>query len=262
MKKIVSLSAAALLLAACSDATAPNATNTTPLDAKDSPPTITVTGNLTSDTYTFDDGTFSGSAGTTFTVEDLDGGFGASSPPIISAYNDAANKFIGRLDNHELDLIVPNGGSKYSVTFDLIIIGSWDGDGQQSGKEFGADLWSVGLACTPGGAIVQNLLTTTFSNQKTVQQSYPNVWRDGRGGATAGTGALSIDALGFRNDPTSHTPQFSSYGDTEYRLSFAGVNPCGAGSPLYVLFTVPNASLQSNYDESWGVDNLTIKTDS
>lgn len=261
MKRIVSLSAAALLLAACSDATAPG-TNATPLDAKDSPPTITVSGNLTNDSYTFDEGTFSGAAGSTFTVEDLDGGFSAAAPSLTTAYNDASNGFIGRLDNHELDLIVTNGGSKFSLTFDLYIIGSWDGDGQQSGKAFGADLWSVGIACTPGGAIVQNLLTTTFSNQKTVQQSYPNEWRDGRGGAPAGTGALSLDALGFRDDPTVHTPLFSSYGDTEYRLSFSGINPCGAGSPLYVLFTVPNASLQSNYDESWGVDNLTIKTDS
>lgn len=260
MKRLVSLSAAALLVAACSDSTSPTS-GIAPVDAKSSPPPISVTGNLTNDSYTFDEGTFSGAAGSTFTVEDLDGGFSAAAPSLTTAYNDASNGFIGRLDNHELDLIVTNGGSKFSLTFDLYIIGSWDGDGQQSGKEFGADLWSVGVACTPGGTIVQNLLTTTFSNQKTVQQSYPNAWRDGRGGAPAGTGALSLDALGFRDDPTVHTPLFSSFGDTEYRLSFAGINPCGAGSPLYVLFTVPNAELQSNYDESWGVDNVTIKTD-
>jgi hypothetical protein len=261
MKRLVSLFAAALLVAACSDSTAPTASNVTPTGTKSSPPTISVTGNLTNDTYTFDDGSFSGFGGSSFNVEDLDGGFGTSSPPITAAYNDAANKFIGRLDNHELNLVVPNGGSKFSVTFDLYIIGSWDGDGQQSGKEFGADLWSVGVACTNGGAVVQNLLTTTFSNQKGVQQTYPNAWRDGRGGAPAGTGALSTDALGFKDDPTSNTPLFSSFGDTEYRLSFAGINPCGAGSPLYLIFTIPNAGLQSNYDESWGVDNVTIKTD-
>jgi hypothetical protein len=260
MKRRVSLFAAALLVAACSDSTAPTS-NVTPVDTKSSPPPITVTGNLTSDTYTFDDGSFSGSAGTSFNVEDLDGGFGTFSPPIIGAYNNPANKFIGRLDNHELNLVVPNGGSKFSLTFDLYIIGSWDGDGQQSGKQYGVDLWSVGVACTSGGAIVQNLLTTTFSNQKAVQQSYPNAYNDGRGGNKAGEGAYAVDALGFRNDPTSNTPVFNSFGDTEYTLSFAGINPCGAGSSIFVVFTIPNAGLQSNYDESWGVDNLTIKTD-
>jgi hypothetical protein len=264
MKRLVSLSAAALLFAACSDSTAPTsaASSLTPVDVKSSPPALTVSGNLTNDSYAFDDGSFSGSAGTSFNAEAMHGGFGASAPPIIGAFNNASNKFIGRLDNHRLNLVVPNGGSKFSATFDLYIIGSWDGDGQQSGKQYGVDVWSVGLACSNGGAVVQNLLSTTFSNQKTVQQSYPNNYNSGRGGSKAGEGAWGADALGFINDPSSHTPQFTSYGDTEYRLSFSGINPCGVGTPLYLVFTVPNGTLQSNYDESWGVDNVSIKTDS
>jgi hypothetical protein len=260
MKYLVSLSTAALLLAACSDATAPNA-SVDAVNTKSSPPPISVAGNLTNDSFTFDDFSISGAAGTSFNVESLDGGFGVSSPPLISAYNNASNMFIGRLDNDRLNLVVPNGGSKFSLTFDLYIIGSWDGEGQQSGKQYGVDLWSVGLACTSGGAVVQNLLTTTFSNQKTVQQSYPNAYNSGRGGNTATEGSFAVDALGFRNDPSSHTPADMSYGDSEYRLSFAGINPCGAGAPLFAVFQVPNAGLQSNYDESWGVDNLVIKTD-
>ena len=52
-----------------------------------------------------------------------------------------------------------------------------------------------------------------------------------------------------------------SAGDSWYKLSFTGLNPCGNGAPLYLVFSVPNAGLQSNYDESWGVDNVQIMTD-
>ena len=50
-------------------------------------------------------------------------------------------------------------------------------------------------------------------------------------------------------------------GDTWYKLHFTGVNPCGAGNPIFLQFSVPGATLQSNYDESWGIDNVHIMTD-
>ena len=50
-------------------------------------------------------------------------------------------------------------------------------------------------------------------------------------------------------------------GDTWYKMHFTGENPCGAGNPMYFVWTVPLADLQSNYDESWGLDNVVIKTD-
>jgi hypothetical protein len=260
MNKFFSLSAAALLLAACSESTAPTSGLQTS-DFRQPPGLLDVSGTLTNDTFTFDDGTFSSSAGTAFTLEDLDGGFGAAAPSFAAVYNDASNKFIGRLDNHRLGLIVPNGGSKFALSFDLYIIGSWDGDGQQSGKQWGADVLDAGIACSPAGPSVATLMHTTFSNQKTVQQSFPGTYNNGRGGGPAFRGAYAVDALGFVNDPTSHTPQDMSAGDSWYKLSFSGLNPCGGGNPLYLVVTVPNANLQSNYDESWGIDNLTIKTD-
>jgi hypothetical protein len=260
MKPLFTLSLAALVVAGCSESTSPTS-DLAPSYAKPSDPVVTVAGTLTNDSFNFNDGTFSGAAGTSFFIQDLDGGFGAAAPTFAAVYNDPTNRFIGRLDNHKLGLSVTNGGSKYSISFDLYIIGSWDGDGQQSGKQWGADIWSAGIACTPTGLAVANLMTTTFSNQKTVQQSYPDQYNLGRGGGPAFTGAFAVNALGFINDPTSHTPQDMSAGDSWYKLSFAGTNPCGAGNPLYLVFTVPNANLQSNYDESWGVDNVVIKTD-
>lgn len=259
MKPLFSLSLAALIVVGCSESTSPTS-NLAPDYAKpSSDPGFTVAGTLTNDSFSFDDGTFSSAAGSSFFIEDLDGGFGASAPTLAGVYNNASNRFIGRLDNHKLGLAVANAGSRYSIDFDLYVIGSWDGNGKQSGKQWGADIWSAGVACSPNGAAVQNLITTTFSNQKTVQQSFPDSY--GNGGSPAFRGAFAVDALGFINDPTSHTPQFSSAGDSWYKMSFKGNNPCGGGNPLYLVFTVPNANLQSNYDESWGVDNVSIKTD-
>ena len=261
MKKLVLLSAAVLAVAACSDTTAPDAA----LDARYAKPVPpsgpTVDGNLTNDTFAFEDGSISGAAGTSWALNDLEsGGFAIAAPGIVSAWNNSTH-FLGRVDNHEMFLIVPNGGSVWSIDFDLYIIGSWDGQGQQAQNgAFGQDIWRLAIRCSVDAAPATVLMETDFSNQHTVQQSYPG-WATQKGGKKAGTGSYGIDLLGFRNDPSVHTPQFRSYGDTEYHMSFAGENPCGAGNPMVFAFTVPDAGLQSNYDESWGVDNLTIKTD-
>lgn len=261
MKTLVLLSAAVLAAAACSEATAPPA-DLAPRSAKpSSDPGISVAGNLTNDTFSFDDGTFSSSAGSTFTVEALSGGFGASSPNIASVYNNASNKFLGRANNHRVVLIVPNGGSTYDISYDLYILGSWDGNGKQSGKQYGVDMWSSQIACSAGGPAAQTLIETTFSNQKTVQQSYPAAYGANGSGNKAGEGAFAVDALGFKEDPSNHTPLFQSMGDTWYKLNFRGANPCGPGNAIFFVWTVPDGDLQSNYDESWGLDNVIVKTD-
>ena len=260
MKSPLALSLAVLAIAACSDGNSPTST-LTPSEAKSTDPGFTVSGTLTNQMYTFDDGTFSGADGGTFTVESTAGGFGASAPSLGQVFNNASNKFIGRLDNHRVNLIVPNGGSRYDISYDLYIIGSWDGNGKQSGKDFGVDIWQNNIACSPTGPAVATLIRTTFSNQKTVQQAFPHNYGEGGGTNKAGANAFAIDALGFVNDPTSHTPEFQSFGDTWYKLHFTGLNPCGAGNPIYLQWSVPGATLQSNYDESWGVDNVQILTD-
>ncbi len=261
MKQLFLISAAVLVATACSETTGPTS-DLAPRSAKPSTdPGISVAGNLTNDAFTFDDGTFSSSAGSVFTIEALNGGFGASSPNIAAVFNNNANKFLGRANNHKVVLIVPNGGSAFDISYDLYVIGSWDGNGKQSGKQYGVDLWQSSIACSATGAAVQTLLETTFSNQKTVQQSYPAAYGGNGSGKKAGEGAFAIDALGFVNDPTVHTPQFQSVGDSWYKLNFKGQNPCGAGNPIYFVWTVPDGDLQSNYDESWGLDNVFVKTD-
>ena len=260
MKPLSLLSVVTIAIVACTDSTSPTS-NLATRDGKSTGGTFTVSGSLTNDAFPFDDGTFSSSAGSTFTVESLTGGFGASAPNLGSVFNNASNKFIGRVDNHRINLIVPNGGSAYDISYDLYIIGSWDGNGKQSGKQYGVDIWENSIACSPTGPAVATLIRTTFSNQKTVQQSYPHNYGAGGGSNKAGDGAFAVNALGYINDPTSHTPQFESVGDTWYKLHFTGVNPCGAGNAIFLQFSVPGATLHSNYDESWGIDNVHIMTD-
>ena len=262
MKQLVLLTAAALAVAACSETTAP----VSDLDSRYAKPTApsgpTVVGNLTTDTYSFEDNSIAGAAGTSWAVDDLEsGGFSISAPDVVTAYNNST-KFLGRVDNHTLFLVVPNGGSTWSLAFDLYIIGSWDGQGQQAQHgAFGQDIWRLAIRCSPAAAPVAVLLETDFSNQLTVQQSYPRSASQ-KGGSKAATGAYGTDLLGYVDDPAVHTPLFRSFGDSEYHMSFSGSNPCGAGNPMYFAFTVPDAGLQSNYDESWGLDNVLIKTDS
>lgn len=262
MKTPFPLALVAIAVAACTEPTSAPPSALALSAQKGVPQGGTVLGNLTNNTFEFDDGTIDASDGATFTVDDLNpGGISAAAPNIASVFNATANRFLGRLDNHKARLIVPNGGSTYSVSYDLYIIGSWDGNGKQSGKQWGPDIWENSIACTPDGAPVTTLLRTTFSNQKTVQQSYPKAYGAAGSGNRAGDGAFASDALGFKNDPTVNTPIFDSYGDTWYKMSFTGTNPCGAGNAMYLLWSVPGATLQSNYDESWGVDNVSIKTD-
>ena len=263
MKHLATLSAAVLFLAACSEATAPTSDLTVREGKPTSEPGITVTGNLTNDSYTFEDFGISGASGTSWAADNLgDGVVTASAPPLSEAYNSSTH-FMGRADNSSLFLIVPNPGSTYSLTFDLYIIGSWDGQGQQAQSgTFGHDIWRASIRCGSASAAPSTiLLETDFSNQLTVQQSYPKSSTQ-KGGAKAATGSYAQDLLGYRNDPSVNTPTFRSFGDVEYHMSFSGTNPCAAGQTAFFTFTVPNANLQSNYDESWGLDNVVIKTDS
>jgi hypothetical protein len=263
MKRLVSLSAAALLLAACSESTAPTSNLATRENKPVSPPpTVAVQGNLTNDTFTFEDESITSAGGATFSEEATGpGSVTAAAPTVTDAYNHSTH-FLGRASNNAIFLNVPNGGSTYALSFDLYLIGSWDGQGQQAQNgTFGQDIWRLSIRCGSQDATASTiLLETDFSNQLTVQQSYPGAATQ-KGGYKAATGSYGQDLLGFRFDPNNNTPQFRSFGDTEYQMSFSGANPCPSTGPTYFVFLAPYGNLQGNYDESWGIDNVSIKTD-
>ena len=267
MKKFFAVPLAVLFAAACSESTNPVGTDLDVNYGKPVAPPSDPTFNtvITNDFYNFTSNDITGATGSSFSTSIEEGGFGAQSgATTTTSPGPLFEEFLGRFENvdTEADLIVTNGGSQYLLKFDLYIIGSWDGKGKQAQNgAFLANILSVGYECensVPDGTI----FASTFSNQLTVQQDYPaNIATGAFGGSKAGTGSYEQDALNYRSVPAqSNTPPFRSFGDTQYHISLSGSNPCGAGQPVTFTFgsTAPNQ--QSNYDESWGIDNVLIKT--
>jgi hypothetical protein len=130
-----------------------------------------------------------------------------------------------------------------TITFDLYIIGTWDGAGQQG---FGGDRWQIEVS--KNGGARENVFHTSFSNQATKPQNFPKQVDEGTN--PNDRGALMTNALGY--------PKASGkfdVGDAIYRLTYTVANP-GAG-PLVFYFHTTTA-LQDLSDESWGIDNVSV----
>ena len=269
MKKFFAVPLAVLFVAACSDtATAPSEAGLAVSYGKKTPPaTVTpATGNLAAALYTFDVGVIDAASGTGIGSDTDDATLASNAETINQVPADLSNGFIGRYNNtHTRTLLVfQEAGSKYTVDFDLYVIGSWDGKGKQAQSgAFDANVFQVAYRCGIETTLTP-VFATTFSNQLTVQQDYPLAV--GLGGNKAGTGAVkgSIDALGYKDRPDlSNTPQFRSFGDATYHMSYTLSGICGGTNgtaPTFVLSSTAPGQ-QSNHDESWGVDNITLKSD-
>lgn len=262
MKKYFAVPLAVLFVAACSDSsTAPtNNVNASPSYAKPTPPAppaVCPTTCNVDNTFTFGtDISATGTGGATVGTEQQAGIAGtASNPDIVTSLS--GESFLGRFNNVHTNVVinVPAGSANYILDFDLYIIGSWDGRGKQAQHGvFDANVFDISTRC--GTGTPASLFKTSFSNQLTVQQDYPQAYL--QGGNKAATGSFAQDALGYRNDPTSNTPLFRSFGDVEYHLTYTGTNPCGTAA-LTFLVSTSAPSQQSNYDESWGVDNIHVQ---
>lgn len=256
MNRSHTLCAAALILAACADPTSPSvASDLTPSYARKSGGSgSTVTGNLQNNTFTFavDGLGRSGSSITALEVQD------ASAQSVASLMTEEmpdhpGNYVLGRLSNQQVVIGINEGAVEYELTLDFYAIGSWDGRGQQAQHgAFGQDSWQVSAQC--GGAAV-DIFTTSFSNQKSVQQHYPSSisgkpsqWLT----KSVGTNVTGFDAI---------VPLFQSVVDSHYRLTFTGANPCGSQPFTAIRLSIPGFDLQGRGDEAWAVDNIGIKTD-
>jgi hypothetical protein len=263
MNKLVVGLAAVTVLAACSDTSGPvsNSDLRVAYGKVKTPPPIPVSGNLQNVTYSFGAGGAEGAAvttgSTTLTVEDQTGVTAASIPTDHPPAFTAGNYVLGRLNNEAVNLSVSTGATKFSVAFDLWLIGSWDGRGQQAQHgAFGEDSWEVGAVC---GSSIVPIFVTSFSNQKTVQQAYPGQVTDG-GGAKYASGSVGHNETGYTD---ANVPLFNAYVDVHYQLSFSGLNPCPGGTAWTAIkMLIPDFDLQTRTDESWAIDNLTLKTDS
>jgi len=256
MKRSISAPVWALLLAACADVTGPTAVaDLTPSYGRVRTAPLTVQGNLQNNTITFGAGGYSvsGTGTTSLTVEDqvsqsVTGMLTEEMPSHPGRW------VLGRLDAEQVTVGMQPGTTRFEVSMDFYAIGSWDGRGQQAQHgAFGQDSWSISAVC---GTTLVDIFTTSFSNQKAVQQHYPSAitgkaagWLSG----SSGSNYTGFDAV---------IPLFSSVKDSWYEITVRGQNPCGNLAFNGIRLLVPGFDLQGRGDESWAIGDLVVKTDS
>ncbi|MBU2893411.1 hypothetical protein KO495_08720 [Colwellia sp. D2M02] len=147
--------------------------------------------------------------------------------------------FLGQFGNETVSLSLDNleAHNTMTISFDLFVIQSWDGN-QVSGGGF--DVFTFGLA---NGL---SLLSTTFSNTPEFNHNQSYSASNANGDFVAHTDAAEINSLGY-----------SFYGDSVYNLSFTFAHAAND-----VQFNFNASGLQSMADESWGIDNVMVEVSS
>jgi hypothetical protein len=161
----------------------------------------------------------------------------------------SGRRFLGQFGNETVTLTLAclPAHASVSVSFDLFLIRSWDGNvvfNPAEGIEVGPDVWDVSVAGGP------TLLHTTFANWtwSNYRQAYPGTFPGGD--YAPRTGAAENNSLGYEvRYEASSFPLDSVYHLT---LNF----PHTAGS-LGMNFSA--AGLQILSDESWGLDNVEVR---
>ncbi|MGE0859779.1 MAG: hypothetical protein AB7I01_11025 [Gammaproteobacteria bacterium] len=203
---------------------------------------------------------FQGGVGAEWSISTF-GGLGLDVAPA-----DANRLFLGRNDGVNLgfsnDVVTLNLGGlaahdKVTVSFDVYVINSWDGNGPLGNFCCGPDMFGVSLAdVTPGSATG---LLTTFSNINASErpevgatgalQSYPQPFPN-LPGSPAFSGALEVGTLGYDFFLDGGGPGDD---DSVYRISLTFDH---TDSNLSLSFF--GVGLQELTDESWGLDNVSV----
>ncbi len=141
--------------------------------------------------------------------------------------------FLGQFGNGTISLSLNNlpKHNEVTVSFDLFIIRSWDGNR----TSWGPDRWNLVIN---GG---ETLINTTFSNY--TNQAYPENYPDGNNPYR--TGAVETDTLGYGTvtdgDSVYHLSFSFSHTEENLQLDFSGIG------------------LEGLANESWGLDNIKVK---
>jgi beta-lactamase regulating signal transducer with metallopeptidase domain len=153
--------------------------------------------------------------------------------PITDTTPQGGRRFLGQFGNETVKLTLEDlpTHKHATVSFDLFLIRSWDGNGRS-----GPDVWELQVDGGP------KLLRTTFSNCEdnpgNNKQGYPGGYPGGDHAAR--TGAAETNTLGYGRDSV-------------YRLNFSFVH---TASTLALDFSARGT--QPIPDESWGLDNVEI----
>lgn len=150
-----------------------------------------------------------------------------------------ARDFLGEFGNTTVALNLnglPSHGA-VTVSFDLFVIRSWDGNNSGTGP----DHWSISVGDSGSQSVV---LDATFANVVGAQQSYPD---SSPSNHPAHTGAAEVNTLGY----------FTAFGnpvDSIYNLSFTIPHTATAFRAVFGSQNVSDGLL----DETWGIDNVQV----
>jgi hypothetical protein len=151
-----------------------------------------------------------------------------------------ARGFLGQFGDETVTLTLSDlsAHTQATVSFDLFILRSWDGNNQIHGP----DIWQLKVDEGP------TLLHTTFANVppdiKDFNQAYPDDYPGGD--YLPYTGAAEIKTLGYTEIP-SPAP------DSVYRLNYTF-----AHTENILRLDFSGQGLQGIQDESWGLDNVNV----
>jgi len=198
----------------------------------------------------FNDFEGSGPAGTEWSNTSTDTTPGTASHP--------ADKFLGQFGNQTVTLTLtglPPEHTTISLSFDLYVIRSWDGNFSQQGDPRGPDYWAIteGIPADPNNPDDWDFVTT-FSNWDPAtgpNQAYPGTYDVGN--YPARTNASENNTLGFTFD-LGEGPFIQ---DAVYDFEIAPFSH--TASQIQVTFGAAN--LQALSDESWGLDNVRVAVD-
>jgi hypothetical protein len=150
--------------------------------------------------------------------------------------------FLGEFGNQTAVLTLSSLPAHTSVTvsFDLFIIQTWDGNDTSAGP----DIWDLSVAGGP------TLLHTTFQNPHNLfassGQAYPDMYPGGQ--HPSGTGAAEINTLGYVDQGPLHLGPM----DMVYELKFTFAD---ADSVLALDFSASDLEASNEY---WGIDNVVV----
>ncbi len=164
----------------------------------------------------------------------------------------SADRFLGELGNDTVSLNLHNlhpAHTTVSLSFDLYIIRSWDGNFDTDAR--GPDYWAIDEGAVPVNPEDWETITTFSnwdpSNPADPRQSFPGAF--GGGDFLARTGASENNTLGY---------QYSGFDmDAVYHIDLTDWAHTGAD----LTFSFGADHLQELGDESWGIDNVQVWVD-
>ncbi len=154
----------------------------------------------------------------------------------------SGRRFLGQFntDAVQLTLLCLPLHTTVSISFDLYLIRSWDGNQEifsGSGALIGPDIWDFRIAGDPAS------LHTTFTHWSNYRQAYPDTFPGGENPACSGADENNTLGYYFFDDPM----------DSVYQLSFTLPH---TSETLVLEFSA--SGLQDITDESWGLDNIRV----